>query len=97
VEVYARAFAQPGNTRGGLEWYRALPLDHANALGWKQNPLEMPVLALGGEHRWRPRIVGMLEELATNVSGGSIAESGHWLAEERPVETTEALLAFFAP
>lgn len=29
VEVFARALAQPGKTRGGLEWYRAFPADHA--------------------------------------------------------------------
>lgn len=96
VEVYARAFAQPGNTRGGLEWYRAFPIDHANALGWKRNPVTIPVLALGGDHRWGPKIVAMLEEFATNVSGGSIPNCGHWVVEERPAETAEALLKFFA-
>jgi pimeloyl-ACP methyl ester carboxylesterase len=39
----------------------------------------------------------MLEEFATNVSGGSIPACGHWLVEERPAETAEALLKFFAP
>ncbi|MBC3245008.1 alpha/beta hydrolase [Pseudomonas lurida] len=96
VEIYARALAQPGNTRGGLEWYRAFALDHANALGWKRAPLTIPVLALGGEHRYGSRIVSMLEEFATDVSGGSIADCGHWLPEERPVETAGALLKFLA-
>ncbi len=94
LEVFARAFAQPGNTRGGLEWYRAFPMDHANALAWKRHPLMIPVLALGGEHRWGPKIVAMLEEFAADVSGGSIAECGHWLPEERPAETSDAMLRF---
>ncbi len=96
VVVFARAFAQPGNTRGGLEWYRAFPTDHANALGWKRQPLAMPVLALGGEHNYGQRMVAMLEEFATDVSGGSIAGCAHWLPEERPAETAAALLAFLA-
>ena len=96
LEVFARAFAQPGNTRGGLEWYRAFPADHAAALVWKRHPLAIPVLALGGEHRYGARMVAMLDEFATEVSGGSIADCGHWLPEERPVETTAALLAFLA-
>jgi pimeloyl-ACP methyl ester carboxylesterase len=96
VEVYARAFAQPGNTRGALEWYRAFPMDHANALVWKRNPLTIPALALGGDHRWGPKIVAMLEEFARNVSGGSIPDCGHWVVEERPAETAEALLKFLA-
>lgn len=94
LEVFARAFAQPGNTRGGLEWYRAFPADHADFLGWKQIPLKIPVLALGGEHRYGPKIVAMLEEFARHVSGGSVADCAHWLPEERPTETADALLRF---
>lgn len=96
IDVFARAFAQPGNTRGGLEWYRTFPLDHANALAWKRNALALPVLALGGEHRYGASIVAMLQEFATDVRGGSIADCGHWLPEERPAHTAHALLAFLA-
>ena len=92
--MFARAFAQPGNTRCGLEWYRAFPADHHNALEWKQEKLAMPVLALGGEHNYGPVIVSILEEFATDVSGGSITGCGHWLPEERPTETTDAILEF---
>lgn len=94
IAEFARALAQPGNTRGGLEWYRAFPTDHTNGLEWKRDPLAMPVLALGGEHRYGPQIVAMLSEFATDVSGGSIPGCSHWLPEERPVETTAALTAF---
>jgi pimeloyl-ACP methyl ester carboxylesterase len=94
VELFAKAFAQPGNTRGGLEWYRAFPIDHANGLIWKRTPLTVPVLALGGQHNYGSTMLGMLEEFATNVTGGVIADCAHWLPEERPVETTEAVLEF---
>lgn len=94
IEIFARALAQPGNTRGGLEWYRAFPADHANGLAWKETPLTVPVLALGGEHRYGARMVPMVQEFATHVSGGSISDCGHWVPEERPVEVTQALIAF---
>ena len=97
VQVFARSLAQPGNTRGGLEWYRAFPTDHANGLAWKREALTMPVLALGGEHRYGPTIVAMLREFATDVSGGGIAGCAHWLPEERPAETTDAILGFLTP
>jgi len=96
IDVFARAFAQPGNTRGDLEWYRAFPADHANAAAWKRDKLAMPALALGGEHRFGPGIVSMLEEFAWNVTGGSIAGCAHWLAEESPDETTDVLASFLA-
>lgn len=96
VELYARALAQPGNTRGSLEWYRAFPTDHANALDWKRQLLTVPVLALGGDHRYGPKIVAMMKEFATDVSGGSIANCAHWLPEERPGEIADAVLRFLA-
>lgn len=94
LQVFATALAQPGNTRGGLEWYRAFSTDHCNAQAWKQEKLSIPVLALGGEHNYGPTIVAMLEEFAENVSGGSIADCAHWLPEERPAETADALIEF---
>lgn len=97
LEIFARAMAQPGNTRGGLEWYRAFPTDHINALAWKATPLTIPVLALGGEHRYGMRMVAMLQEFATDVSGGSIPDCGHWLPEEQPAEVARALVAFLNP
>jgi pimeloyl-ACP methyl ester carboxylesterase len=96
IDVHARALAQPGNTRGGLEWYRAFPTDHRNAQVWKQEKLAIPVLALGGEHNYGPTTVAMLEEFAENVSGGSISGCAHWLPEERPAETADAVLKFLA-
>jgi pimeloyl-ACP methyl ester carboxylesterase len=96
VELFACAFAQPGRTRGGLEWYRAFRKDHANALVWKREPLATPVLGVGGDRRWEPEIVAMLEEFADDVWGGSVADCKHWLAEKRPAETADALLTFLA-
>ena len=92
VALYGRALAQPGNLRGGLEWYRAFPTDHENALGWKQQLLEIPVLALGGDHKYGARMVPMLKEFAVDVGGGSITDCGPWLPEEQPLGVTDALL-----
>ncbi|MEG3132507.1 alpha/beta hydrolase [Rouxiella sp. T17] len=96
IDTFAQSLAQPGNLRGGLEWYRTFPQDHENAKRWKQDPLTIPVLALGGEHSYGARMVPMLEEFAVEVSGGSISGCGHWLAEEHPNELTERLLEFLS-
>jgi pimeloyl-ACP methyl ester carboxylesterase len=96
IEVFARAFAQPGRTRGGLEWYRAFPRDHADALAWKRDSLKIPALALGGDRRWGPEIVDMMREFALDVRGGSVANCNHWLPEECPAETTAHLLELLA-
>ncbi|WP_232494582.1 alpha/beta fold hydrolase [Novosphingobium kaempferiae] len=94
IEIYARAMALPGRTRGGMEWYRTLDADHEAALAYKERPLEMPVLGLGGDQRFGARMVPMLEEFATKVTGGAIARCSHYVADERPEEVAASLIAF---
>jgi pimeloyl-ACP methyl ester carboxylesterase len=86
--------ALPGRTRGGMEWYRTLAADHAAALEYKKQPLEIPVLGLGGDQRFGAHMVPMLEEFAINVTGGSIARCSHYVADERPDEVATALIDF---
>jgi len=95
VEQARLSLKQPGNLRGGLEWYRAFPVDHENALAWKREPLTIPVLALGGEHSYGLHIVSMLQEFGPDVTG-SVAGCSHWMPEERPTEVTEQLLRFLS-
>ena len=47
IEIFAKALALPGRTRGGMEWYRTFAADHAAALEYKKQPLAIPVLAPG--------------------------------------------------
>lgn len=94
IEIYARAMALPGRTRGGMEWYRTLATDHATALAYKKQPLKIPVLGLGGQQRFGAQMVPMLREFATNVRGGSIARCSHYVADERPDEVAAALIEF---
>ena len=54
----------------------------------------MPVLALGGEKRFGPQMIAMLEEFAIDVSGGSIPDCGHYVSDEKPGAVTSAVLKF---
>ena len=77
-----------------MEWYRTFAADHAAALEYKKQPLAMPVLALGGDQRFGSRMVPMLREFASNVTGGSIDRCSHYVADERPDEVAAALIGF---
>ena len=94
LDIYAKAMALPGRTRGGMEWYRTLDADHAAALEYRKRPLEIPVLGLGGDQRFGDRMVPMLSEFARNVTGGSIARCSHYIADERPDEVAAGLITF---
>lgn len=92
IDIFAKALALPGRTRGGMEWYRTFAADHATALEYKKQPLAMPVLALGGDQRFGSFMVPMLREFASNVTGGSIERCSHYVADERPDEVAAALI-----
>ncbi|WP_345894230.1 alpha/beta fold hydrolase [Lichenifustis flavocetrariae] len=54
MEVFARALAQPGNTRGGLERYRAFPTKQVNAPQMEEDPADDPCTRLGRRAQVRP-------------------------------------------
>lgn len=56
--------------------------------------LTMPVLAIGGEKSFGIGFANEIAYAATNVRALSIANSGHWLMEEQPKATMDAILAF---
>ncbi len=95
---YKRCFRDPATIHATCEDYRAaagIDLEHDRAdLGRK---LACPVLALWGAKGVIERSYNVLEiwrERATEVSGRALP-CGHFLAEESPQETRDALLNFF--
>lgn len=94
---YRRCFRDPAVIHATCEDYRAgasIDLEHDEADIAKK--IECPLLAIWGQGpatRWK-NIVDVWRVRAKNVSGFPI-ECGHFLAEEKPKETLEALQAFF--
>jgi len=60
-----------------------------------QNKLKTPILALGGDQVLGDRVKTMLQNVAENVRGGAIEQCGHFVADERPDDLAEQLIAFF--
>jgi pimeloyl-ACP methyl ester carboxylesterase len=98
IAEYLRAYRQPGALRAGFEYYRNIPKDIAdNEAILARGKLTMPVLALGGAESWgrRMEVLHSCQRVAHNVSGGVIADAGHWVPEEQPQILAERLLKFF--
>jgi pimeloyl-ACP methyl ester carboxylesterase len=95
IDKYVSKYSASGGMRAGFEYYRAFPTtleqnkDHANV------KLQMPVLALGGEYSFGTAALDSMKSLATNVHGGVVPSSGHWIAEEQPKFLVEQLTKFF--
>jgi len=98
VAEYVRTYSQPGAMRAGFNFYRNMSRDVEDnratfATGFK---LPMPTLGIGGGgSRGRgDLVVQSLRRVANQAEGGSIADCGHFIPEEKPEELAQRLRAF---
>ena len=102
VDEYLRTYSQAGALRAGFAYYRNIPrnAEDNRALQASGFRLPMPVLAVGGgrtEARGRGNEPELsLREIADDVRGLVVADSGHFVPEEQPRVLAERLLTFFA-
>jgi pimeloyl-ACP methyl ester carboxylesterase len=94
IDEYVRHFAAPGGARASFAYFAAFPEDEKQNAVYAQTKLPMPVHALGGAESYGPQMVQDAQAVATNVTGGSLENCGHWIPVEQPLELTRRLLAF---
>jgi len=97
---YERCFTDPKVIHGSCEDYRAAAtIDLAHDETDLDQKIRCPVLALWGRHGLMERhfdVLATWRERSVGPVTGHALDCGHFLAEERPDETSEALLEFFA-
>jgi pimeloyl-ACP methyl ester carboxylesterase len=94
-QEYARSYSAPGGLHA-LKYYRTHSEDAEYNREMAQRPLEIPVLAYGGDAFIGPGVKMSLEQVASNVEGGVIPECGHWVTAEQPGFVIEKVREFFA-
>lgn len=94
--LYAKAYAQPGAMRAGFEVFRSFEQDARDFAALAQTKLTIPMLVLTGEKASGQFLIDQARLVDTNVEGIVIKGSGHWLMDERPKETMEALIGFLS-
>lgn len=93
-QLYAAAYAQPGGMRAGFEYFKAFEQDAVDFAAFAQVKLPMPMLVLTGEKASGEFLIAQGRLVANDVNGIVVKGSGHWLMEEAPGPTREALRAF---
>jgi pimeloyl-ACP methyl ester carboxylesterase len=94
-EHYADLYARPHAIHDAFEQFVAFPQDGVdNQAFLTKGKLTMPVLALGGEKSYGSSMATELEFVASDVKGGVIPHSGHWVMEENPAATTAMIVDF---
>ena len=91
---FTATYAQPGGMRAGFAQFAAFKQDASDNRVFEQVKLTMPVLAVGGEKSFGSLQAVIMRNVATNVREAVVAGSGHWLMEERPVETVALIREF---
>jgi pimeloyl-ACP methyl ester carboxylesterase len=86
---YAALYARPHAIHDAFEQFGAFNQDAIDnkALLAKVGKLTLPVLALGAEKSFGAGEAEDLRFVASNVTGGIVPNSGHWIMEENPEAT----------
>jgi pimeloyl-ACP methyl ester carboxylesterase len=93
---YAKLYALPGAMHSGFEQFHAFDQDAIDNRAWlaSKGKLTMPVLALGGEKSFGTQMAEVMRGGATDVTGGIVPGSGHWIMEENPAATVKLVRDF---
>ncbi|MDJ1131528.1 alpha/beta fold hydrolase [Streptomyces iconiensis] len=94
-DAYVDAYSAPGALRAGFETYRAFDQDiEDNRAALARNgKLDIPVLAVGGATSTAGDVIEqMMREVATDVTGLRIPNTGHWVPDEAPHTLAQALI-----
>jgi len=92
--AYTAAYARPGRMRAGWAYFVSFTQAARDFAELSKTKLTMPVLAIGGEKANGTLLGEQMKIVAANATMIVFKDCGHWLSEERPRETTEALLKF---
>jgi pimeloyl-ACP methyl ester carboxylesterase len=93
-KAYVAAYSRPGRMRAGWSYFAAWPDTAKDFAQMAKTKLTMPVLSIAGEKASAAILVPQMKLVATNVTAVDLKDTGHWLMEERPQQTMEALTEF---
>jgi pimeloyl-ACP methyl ester carboxylesterase len=92
--AYTAAYARPGRMRAGWAYFASFPDTAKDFAELARTPLPMPVLSIGGEKSLGEVLARQMKIVAPDVSAVILKDAGHWVLEEKPAETMDALLSF---
>jgi pimeloyl-ACP methyl ester carboxylesterase len=94
-EEYIKQYSKPGAMRAGFEYYRAIFEDAKQNREYGEKKLDIPILAIGGEAAIGNYTAITFQQVANNVTGITLPNTGHFIPEERPNFLIKQILEFF--
>jgi pimeloyl-ACP methyl ester carboxylesterase len=92
--AYAAAYARPGRMRAAWEYFVSFQKAANDFSRFAQTKLTMPVLSVGGDKANGAALGEQVKLVANSTSVVTLPNTGHWVMDERPDETSDVLLKF---
>lgn len=93
-KAYAEAYSRPGRMRAGWAYFVSFQQAAKDFEQLAKTQLKMPVLSIGGDKSLGVQLADQMKLVASDVTVVVLKDTGHWVLEERPRETTDALVKF---
>jgi len=93
-EIYTAAYSRPGRMRAGWAYFVSFPQAARDFAELSRTKLTMPVLAIGGERANGELLGRQMKIVASDATMVVLKDTGHWVLEENPKETTATLMKF---
>ena len=93
--AYTEAYSRPGRMRAGWSYFVSFSQQTAKDFAQlARTPLTMPVLSIAGDKASAGVLGQQMKLVAKDATAVVLKDTGHWVLEERPKETTDALVKF---
>ena len=93
-KAYTEAYSKPGRMHAAWTYFASWPQLAKDFAQLSQTKLTMPVLSIGGEKSLGNQLAEQMKLVASDPTIVVLKDTGHWILEERPKETTDALVKF---
>jgi pimeloyl-ACP methyl ester carboxylesterase len=93
-KAYTAAYSRPGRMRAGWAYFVSFQKAASDFAVLAKTKLKMPVLTIGGDKANGEALGQQARLVASNASVVVIKNAGHWIMEEQPRETMDALIKF---
>jgi pimeloyl-ACP methyl ester carboxylesterase len=93
-KAYLSAYSRPGRMRAAWEYFVSFTQAAKDFEQMAKTKLPMPVLSIGGDKSLGGPLGEQVKLVAADVTAIVVKDSGHWIMEEQPQQTMDALVKF---
>jgi pimeloyl-ACP methyl ester carboxylesterase len=93
-QAYVAAYSRPGRMRAAWAYFAGFEQTAKDFAPLAQTKLPFPVLSIGGDKSLGEALGKQMRVVATDVTVVVLKNTGHWVMEESPKQTTDALMKF---